>query len=207
MKLENEFVVPAPVEEAWVTLLDVPLMIDCMPGAELVGEVDDSTWQTNMKISFGPIGMTFGTEVRQERVDEAAREVHLKAKARELRNRGAAQARVVSTLTPEGGVTRVAIATDLQLQGPAAQFGRGLVQDVSSELVGQFAENLRATLAPNGDGPPAADGATTDAPKGDEPPPVRPAAGAQAVSGFALGAKALRMAVVRLFRRLVRRPG
>jgi carbon monoxide dehydrogenase subunit G len=210
MKLNNSFLVPESMDVAWETLLDVPAMVACMPGAELVGVVDESTWKTNMKIKFGPIGMTFAADVTQEDADRAAGRVALKAKAREVRGRGGAQASIVSTLTEVEEGTRVDISTDLLLSGPVAQYGRGLVEDVSSELVGQFAANLRRQLdaAPAPVNAPteavAGTGAPADAP-GTTPTPRAHAPAAKPISGLRLTMLALRRAARRLLGRFVGR--
>jgi carbon monoxide dehydrogenase subunit G len=204
VRLENSFLVPASLEQAWPTLLDIPLMVSCMPGAELVGPVDERTWETNMNVKFGPIALTFGTRVTQDEVDAEAHVVRLKANARELRNRGGAQATVVSSLRPDGEATRVDIGTELLLSGPAAQFGRGLVQDVSTQLVDRFAENIRAVLAERqalseiGEPGGARSAAAPAAPAATAP-------AAKPVSGLKIGLRALRMTLARLLRRLSRR--
>src|SRR5436190_3327062 len=123
MKLENSFEVKAAPETAWDLLLDVPRVIPCMPGAELVETVDDSTWKARMRVKLGPISLSFLTDVHREQVDEAARSVRLAASAREERGRGAATATMESRLESNGDTTRVTTRTDLTLSGPAAQYG------------------------------------------------------------------------------------
>ena len=91
--------------------------------------------------------LSFKTDVKREESDEAARRAKLSTRAREARGRGNASATIESSLTPQNGGTKVDIVTDLQLAGPVAQYGRGLVQDVSSQLVGQFADCLKKQLA------------------------------------------------------------
>jgi hypothetical protein len=185
MKLENSFEVDAPLEQAWELLMDAPRMIPCLPGAKLTGVVDDSHWTAEMGVKLGPIGLTFATEIAREEVDEAERRVRLAAKAREVRNRGRAQASIASRLSPlDGGGTHVEIATDLTLSGPVAQYGRGLIQDVSSQLVTSFAECLKTQLAA-------------------EPEVAREAVAAQArpVAGLPLILGALRGALARFFGR------
>jgi carbon monoxide dehydrogenase subunit G len=184
MRLENSFQVAAPPEQAWALLMDIPRIIPCMPGAKLEEMVDESTWKATMAVKLGPISLSFLTDVKREEADEAARRAKLSAKAREARGRGNAQATIESSLTPQSGGTRVDIVTDLQLAGPVAQYGRGLVEDVSSELVTRFADCLQKQL-----------GAT--------PKEAQAAVEAQArpVSGLRLGATALLRALGRLFRR------
>jgi uncharacterized protein len=190
MKLENSFEVPAAPEQAWELLLDVPRVVPCMPGAELTEVVDDSNWKAKMSVKLGPISLTFATDVARQEVDEPARRVVLAAKGRELRGRGQARATVESSLAASNGGTRVDIVTDLSLSGPAAQYGRGLVADVSSQLVGRFADCLRAQLEAGAE-PDQAEAAVAQA--------------AKPVSGLRLGLAAVGRSIRRFFRRLLRR--
>ncbi len=184
MKLENSFEVPARPEQAWALLMDVPRIIPCMPGAKLDETVDGDNWKATMAVRLGPISLSFKTDVKREEADEAARHAKLSAKAREARGRGNASATIESSLTPQNGGTRVDIVTDLQLAGPVAQYGRGLVQDVSSQLVTKFADCLKAQLAAS----PEEAAAVVEA-------QARP------VGGLRLGLGALLRAIGRLFRR------
>jgi len=184
VKIENSFEVPAPPEQAWALLMDVARMIPCMPGAKLDEMVDDSNWKATMNVKLGPISLSFLTDVKREAADEAARRAKLSATAREARGRGNAQATIESSLTSQNGGTRVDIVTDLALSGPVAQYGRGIVADVSSQLVTSFADCLKKQLAAN-------------------PAEARAAVEAQAqpVSGVRLGLGALLRLLGRLFRR------
>ena len=154
MKLENSFEVDAPPERAWELLMDVPRIVPCMPGATLDEVVDESTWKATMQVKLGPIELVFATDVSREQVDEAGRRVTLAAKARETRNRGRASATIESSLAAANGGTRVDIVTDLSLSGTVAQYGRGMIQDISAQMVTTFAECLQAQL---GDSAEAAD--------------------------------------------------
>jgi carbon monoxide dehydrogenase subunit G len=187
MKLENSFVVPAPRKTAWELLMDVPRVVPCMPGAQLRETVADNHWKADMSVKLGPIALSFDTDVTREAVDEAAGTVTLNAKAREKRGRGGAQAAIVSSLAEADGGTRVDIVTDLTLSGAVAQYGRGIVQDVSQQLVGRFAECLKAQLA--AETPAEAQAAVAEA--------------AKPVSGLSLGLGALWRSLLRLlgFRR------
>jgi len=100
VRLENSFEVPAPPEQAWALLMDVPRIIPCMPGAKLDETIDDSHWKATMAVKLGPISLSFITDVAREEEDESARRAKLSAKAREARGRGNAQATIESTLTP-----------------------------------------------------------------------------------------------------------
>ena len=190
MRLENAFEVDAPPEAAWGLLMDVPRVIPCMPGTELTETVDDSNWKAKMTVKLGPVSLAFATDVTRENVDDTARSATLSARARELRGRGGGRATIVSTLVPLDGGTRVEIVTDLTLSGAVAQYGRGMVQDVSSQLTKRFAECLQAQLG-SAPGPAA----------GDQPAPVP----VQPVSGLPLALGALQRAVGRFFRRLAPR--
>jgi uncharacterized protein len=184
VKIENSFEVPAPPEQAWALLMDVPRIIPCMPGAKLDETIDDAHWKATMNVKLGPISLSFLTDVTREDADEAARRAKLSATAREARGRGNAQATIESSLTSQNGGTRVEIVTDLALAGAVAQYGRGIVPDVSSQLVKSFADCLKAQLA-------------------STPEEARAAVEAQArpVGGLRLGLGALLHAIGRLFRR------
>lgn len=146
MKLEHAFDVPASPEAAWELLTDVPRVVPCMPGATLTETIDANTWKALMSVKLGPISLSFDTDVQQEELDEAGRTARLTASAREKRGRGSAQAAIESRLAPVDGGTHVEITTDLSLSGPVAQYGRGLIQDVSTQLVQSFADCIKAQL-------------------------------------------------------------
>lgn len=184
MRLENSFQVQAPPERAWALLLDIPRVIPCMPGAELLEAVDDRNWKAKMTVKLGPISLTFGTDVTLGEVDEASRTVRMSAKARELRGRGGGEAAIESRLAAADGGTTVNIVTEMSLTGAVAQYGRGIVQDVSSQLIGRFADCLEAQLVAE---PAAAEAAVAES--------------AKPVGGLSLGLGAILRSFARLFRR------
>lgn len=190
MKIENSFTVTAPTADAWALLMDVPRVIPCMPGAELVEAVDESNWKARMKVKLGPISLVFLTDVRRDEVDVAAQRVRLATSAREERGRGAASATIESSLVAVDGGTRVDTVTELTLTGPVAQYGRGMVQSVTEQLLRSFADCLERQLS--------AVPAEGQAAVAEETKPV---------SGFSLGLAALRSTLARLGRRLVGRRG
>jgi uncharacterized protein len=147
MRLENSFEVPASVEQSWRLLNDVPSVVPCLPGAELVETVGDDAWKAKLHVKLGPIALQFLTDVVREQSDEAAGRVVLGAKAREAKGRGSAEATIASTLAATDGGTRVDIVTELALRGAVAQYGRGVVGDVASRLTAQFADCLGGKLA------------------------------------------------------------
>jgi uncharacterized protein len=146
MRLENSFEVPAPPERAWELLNDVPRVIPCMPGAELTEAVNDTHWKAIVHVKLGPIALQFDTEIERTAADPSTLRAVLAAKARELKGRGGAQATIESTLEPTASGTRVVLVTDLSLQGPVAQYGRGIVADVAKTLVGRFADCIASQL-------------------------------------------------------------
>lgn len=198
MRLENSFEVSATPEAAWALLMDVPRVIPCMPGAELVETVDESNWKARMRVKLGPISLSFLTDVNRAEIDEAAKRVMLAAKAREERGRGAASATIESSLSDAEGRTRVTTVTELTLSGAAAQYGRGLVQGVTEQLLKSFAGCLEQQLAPATE-----DGDADESPAAATPAPVEP----RPVSGLSLAAAALRSSLARLLRRLTGRGG
>jgi uncharacterized protein len=146
MKLENEFTVPAPVEQAWQVLLDVERVAPCLPGAALEGAEGDA-YRGTMKIKIGPITTSYSGTVKIEEADEAAHRAVMRAQARDSRGQGTAAATITSTMEAVDGGTRVHVETDMRVTGPAAQFGRGVMQDVSAKLMGRFADCLAEEMA------------------------------------------------------------
>jgi uncharacterized protein len=145
MRLEHSFTVPVPVDAAWEVLLDVERIAPCMPGATLTG-VEDDAFTGTVKVKLGPINLTYQGKGRFVERDEAARRVIVEASGRDTRSAGTASATVTGTLTPEDDATRVDVVTELAVTGRPAQFGRGMIADVSAKLIGQFADCLAETL-------------------------------------------------------------
>ncbi len=199
MRLDHQFTVPVPVEQAWQVLLDLPRVVPCMPGAELVETLGPESWRARMRVRLGPMAMAFDADVERAEADPAARRAVLAVRAREQRGRGGADARVTSSLlAQDGGGTRVRVHTAVTLSGRVAQFGRAAVGDVAAELTDRFAENLRAVLAAAPQAPPAP--ASGPAPARDAAPSPGPAAAAS-LSLLTL----LRAAARRALRRLLPR--
>jgi carbon monoxide dehydrogenase subunit G len=149
MQIENTFRVDLPVARAWATLLDIPSIVPCMPGAELLAVEDDRNYRGRVKVKLGPIAVAFAGRARLTEVDETAHSVRLNASGTEGQGRGSAQANVQFRLTPDAGGTRVDIVSDIALAGAVAQYGRaqGVIADVSEILVGAFAQNLQRKIA------------------------------------------------------------
>ncbi len=159
MKINNEFTVSAPVEKAWDVILDLEQVAPCLPGAAIQEEKGDGEYEGTMKVKIGPITANYKGTVKFEEVDEANRRVVLEATGRDARGQGTASATIVSTMQEQGDKTKVNVETDMKLTGRAAQFGRGIAQDVATKMLGQFAACLEKEIS--GDG--AAGGAETGA--------------------------------------------
>jgi carbon monoxide dehydrogenase subunit G len=150
VRIENAFEVSASPAEAWALLQDVPGVVPCLPGAELSEVVGPDAWRANLHVKLGPIALQFLADVTREHVDEARRRVQLAVRARETRGRGGATATIESTLAEIESGTRVTVVTDLALQGPVAQYGRGVVASVAADLTAEFARCLGRLLSDPG---------------------------------------------------------
>lgn len=165
MELKSEFRVGIPVEQAWSTLTDVEFIAPCMPGAQLT-EVDGDEFKGGVKIKVGPITAQYKGAAKFVELDEANRRIVLEASGRDSRGAGNAAAEVTAEMTPDGDGTVVSIATDLKVTGKVAQFGRGVMADVTEKLIGQFVDSLEQKLSEIGDQSDA-DAAADDAPADD----------------------------------------
>ena len=162
MELTNEFSVSVPVDEAWAVLTDLERIAPCMPGAELQ-EVEGDEYRGVVKVKVGPITAQYkGAASFQERDDTAKRAV-IRAEGRDVRGQGNAAATVTATLEPQGGGTFVKVVTDLTVTGKVAQFGRGVMADVSAKLMDQFVKALEADVL-SGASSPSTPPIQTDAP-------------------------------------------
>jgi len=163
MELVNEFRVPVAASTAWQVLTDVERVAPCIPGAQLLS-VDGDDFTGAVKVKVGPITVSYKGEASFQEKDEAAQRVVIKANGKETRGSGTASAVVTAQLKDEGSAaapaTHVVITTDLTISGKAAQFGRGVLADVSNHLIEQFAKNLEADLL---GGTPRQAGETTSA--------------------------------------------
>jgi carbon monoxide dehydrogenase subunit G len=145
MELSNEFVVPVGVDEAWVLLTDVERIAPCMPGAELQ-EIEGEEYRGIVKVKVGPITAQYKGKATFVEKDDAAHKAVLRAEGRDTRGQGNANATITATLESEGDGTKVKVVTDLAITGRAAQFGRGVMADVSTKLLGQFVDCLEKNV-------------------------------------------------------------
>lgn len=148
MLLNSSFSVPVGPDRAWELLTDVERVAPCVPGLELTGG-DGDHYQGRMRVKVGPVTARYECSMRFARLDREARIAVLAAEGRELRGQGTAAATVTTQMGDNGaaGATRVELATELSLTGRLAQFGRGVMEDVSTRLVDQFAERLQRELS------------------------------------------------------------
>jgi carbon monoxide dehydrogenase subunit G len=147
MKINNEFTVSVPVQQAWDTMLDLQRVAPCLPGAAIQEDRGDGEYAGTMKVKIGPITANYKGTVKVEEADEENRRAVLKASGRDARGQGTASATIVSTLLEEGDDTTVRVETDMHLTGRAAQFGRGIAQDVATKMLEQFADCLEREIS------------------------------------------------------------
>jgi carbon monoxide dehydrogenase subunit G len=161
VELNNEFRVAVSTAKTWEFLTDVERVAPCLPGATLLS-VDGDEFTGAVKVKVGPITVSYKGEAAFQEKDAAAQRMVLKANGKETRGNGNAAAVVTAQLKDEGDATSVVITTDLTISGKAAQFGCGVLADVATNLIGQFAKRLEAELL-GGSTPTAAATATTAA--------------------------------------------
>ncbi|MGH7904382.1 MAG: SRPBCC family protein [Candidatus Dormibacteraceae bacterium] len=177
MNIENAFEVGADPDLVYAFLLDVNRVVGCVPGAELAALVDPSTFQGRVRIKVGPVTVAYNGTARISFRDEAARTATLEAEGRETTGPGSARATTTMAVTASGSGSTVTLATDYTVAGRVAQFGRGVMEDVSRRLVGQMAACIKERLEsqeavatdPRLDGP--GPGGIADSPPGSASPP------------------------------------
>jgi len=192
MLIKNEFEVAEPVEKVWQFFDNIPQVAACLPGAELTENLGDDKYKGKVAVRMGPVRLQFaGTADITER-DEAAKRLIVHASGADEKGRGQASMVVTATLTRAGRGTKVGVTQDLQLSGAAAQYGRGMISDVSAVLMRDFSANMqdRIERLKKGDGEAGGESAEQVA-----------AAGATPARGFTLGLRAALMALSRVFRR------
>jgi carbon monoxide dehydrogenase subunit G len=145
VELTNDFRVSVPVEQAWAVLTDVERIAPCLPGAQLQ-EVEGEEYRGVVKVKVGPITASYKGKATFESKDDAAHRAVLRAEGRDTRGAGNANATITATLTADGDGTAVSVVTDLTVTGKVAQFGRGVLADVSAKLLTQFVECLETTV-------------------------------------------------------------
>lgn len=177
MKIDYEFTVGVPVDQAWSRMLDLEKIAPCLPGAALQEEGEDGEYAGTIKVEIGPIAVSYKGTIKFEETDETDHRAVLQATGREARGQGTASATIVSTLREEGDGTRVNVETDLMLTGRVAQFGRGLAQDVAKRMLDEFAICLEQEISGAAAAEPVPKNAAADAATGGDTSPAMEAGG------------------------------
>jgi len=161
MTIEKSFTVNAPVDDVWAFLTDPRKVASCLPGAAITDAIDDKTYAGTMTVKVGPVTASYRGKMRFERLDPAAHEADIVASGQETRGKGAADMRMSSRVIARGPAeTEVVITSDVNVVGVLAQFGRGMIQDVSDQMFGKFSAAMRKQL--EGDAAGAAPSAAPD---------------------------------------------
>jgi carbon monoxide dehydrogenase subunit G len=184
MLLHNTFEVPHPVDKVWAFFEDIPQVAACLPGAELTEVVDEDDYKGRVAVGLGPVKLRFNGVAHITERDASAKRLVVDAQGADEKGRGQASLQLVARLTPTGSGTKVDLDQDLDLSGAAAQYGRGMVADVTATLMGQFATNMQRRIQAKE--------------RGEDPDQVE---NVVTVGGFGLGLRALQLALMRVFRR------
>ncbi len=180
MKLENEFSVAASIEDTWGTLLDIERVATCLPGATIEAGDEDGVYHGAMKMKLGPMNVQYKGTAKLQDVDEDTHTASIAVQAREAKGQGTAAAVISNHLEQVNGKTRVVAITDLKITGRQAQFGRGIMEDVATSMMKQFATRLEEEIRSGGakaakpaepagsTTPPAASSSSTFAPPPDD---------------------------------------
>jgi uncharacterized protein len=186
MLITNDFEVAEPVEKVWQFFQNIPQVATCLPGAELTENLGEDKYKGRVLVRMGPVKLQFaGTADIAER-DEAAKRIVVNAAGAEEKGRGQASMVVTATLSRSGPGTRVDVTQDLQLAGAAAQYGRGMISDVTSVLMRDFAVNMKDRL--------------DRIDRGESAEQIA-AAAASSAGGLTIGLRAAMLALSRVFRR------
>ena len=149
MELNNDFEVSAPIEKVWEVINNVELIAPCLPGAQLE-EVENDEYRGFVKVKVGPITAQYKGVAKFVEKDDSNHRVVIRGEGRDTRGAGNAAADITASLESITEGTRVNVVTDLKITGKVAQFGRGVMADISKKLMGQFADNLSELVLAEG---------------------------------------------------------
>jgi carbon monoxide dehydrogenase subunit G len=183
MLIKSGFDVAQPVDKVWQFFDDIPGVAACLPGGELTQDLGDNKYAGRVAVRMGPVRLQFGGTAKIQERDDAAKRIVVDAAGAEEKGRGNASMLITATLSPARGGTRVDVTQDLQISGAAAQYGRGMISDVTEILMRDFATNMQTRI----------DAKVRGIALGK--------AGSASASGFAIGLRAARLALARVFRR------
>lgn len=188
IRIEKAFTIDVAPERVWGFLTDPHQVARCLPGASITEQLDERSYGGRMTIKVGPVSTAYKGKIVFERLDADTRTAELRATGQDVQGRGGADMRMTSRLTPgEGGQTSVSVVSEVNVTGILAQFGRGMIQDVSDQMFETFTANMRRALG--GDGESTA-----------QPPEAEAALDAAALDAVALGASVGGRAIGRLVR-------
>jgi uncharacterized protein len=182
--ITSTFEVSQPLQRVWEFFGNIPQVAACLPGAAMTDDLGNDTYGGHVGIRMGPVKMQFAGKAAITERDEAAHRIVIDATGADEKGRGQAAMLVTARLSAAGGATKVVVEQDLQLSGAAAQYGRGMINDVNAVLLRDFSVNVQNRI--------------TAIAEGRDPDSVGTAA---AASGLAIGLQAVRMALLRVFRR------
>jgi carbon monoxide dehydrogenase subunit G len=184
MLIKNDFEVTQPVEKVWQFFDNIPAVASCLPGTEITKELGDDKYEGTVAVRMGPVKLQFdGIATITER-DETVKRIVVQASGAETKGKGQAEMGVTATLTRSPAGTKVAVTQDLRLSGAAAQYGRGMISDVSSVLMGEFSATMQDRI--------------TRAERGET---IDTTFSANPARGFRFARKAVLLALSRVFRR------
>jgi carbon monoxide dehydrogenase subunit G len=214
MEITKSFVVKAPADAVWGFLTDPYKVASCLPGAAITGKVDDQTYTGTITIKVGPVTASYRGKMRFDRLDTAAREADISASGQETRGKGGADMRMKSRVVERAPAeTEVTVVSDVNVMGVLAQFGRGMIQDVSDQLFQKFTDAMRRELETPAAAPEAVQAAPPPveatgpaaaapvSPLPTKPPPAPPPAAENVLDVGSLGAKAAGRAAARTLTR------
>lgn len=159
IQLQNEFTVPAPINQVWDYFNDPQRVAQCVPGAELDQVVDQNNYKGRVRIKMGPVSLSFKGTLQVLSRNQASHTVTMKGVGGEEKGKGQAEAMVTAVLSGSGDSTNVRITQDINMSGAVAQYGRGMMSDVTTVLVNQMAKCMsNAVMGKGGAAPKAASG-------------------------------------------------
>ncbi len=152
--IEKQFVINAAPREVWAFLTDPSKVAGCLPGAAITGQVDERTHTGTIAIKVGPVSARYKGTVRFERLDQEAGVAEIAAAGQDVRGKGGADMRMTSRIIERGPAeTEVTVTSTVNVTGILAQFGRGMIQDLSDQMFRQFTDAMRAALESAADRP------------------------------------------------------
>ena len=157
--LRNEFTVAGDLETVWGLMLDLESVAGCVPGARIEAVSPPNSYQGSIRVRIGPMTVDYKGQATLAEVDEERRTATILLKARETKGQGAAVATVRNRLEATPGGTRVVAETELQITGPQAMFGKGVLEDVGSRVLQEFSRRLEERMATDAGGSTSAAGA------------------------------------------------